>query len=176
MRQLIQPTTSLYEAFRDCRQDWGPGMHEDGFGIEDTDGVDTPEGFQTWVRRMLSQVHPPGTPCPDRPHWSPRWVVEDGRILGGFALRHQHDDMLGRVGYGVRPSARGQGVATWALNQTLAECRDVLGLDRALLTCAVDNVASARTIERCGGVLEGVVDGGAEPIRRYWVSLTVPGR
>jgi len=171
MRELIQPATSLYEAFRDCRQEWGPGSHEDGFGIDENDDVDTPEGFETWVHRMLSQVHPVGAPCPDRPHWSPRWVVEDGRILGGFALRHQYDDQLGRVGYGIRPSARGRGVATWSLRKTLDECRDVLGLDRALLVCVADNVASARTIERCGGVLEGIVAAGPDLIRRYWVSL-----
>ncbi len=173
MRALIEPTTSLYDAFRDCRQEWGPGpgLHEDGFGIDEKDDVDTPEGFERWVRRMLSQVHPAGAPCPDRPHWSPRWIVEDGRILGGIAIRHQHEDVLGRIGYGVRPSARGHGVATWALHEALAECRDLLGLDRALLTCEVDNVASARTIERCGGVLEDIVHAGDATIWRYWVSL-----
>jgi predicted acetyltransferase len=174
MRALIQPTASMYETFRDCREDWGagPGLHEDGFGIDENDDVDSPEGFQRWVRRMLSQVHPVDAPCPDRPHWSPRWIVEDGRILGGIALRHQYNDMLGRVGYGIRPSARGRGVATWALNEILAECRDVLRLDRALLICVADNVPSARTIERCGGVLERIVDNGGVPIRRYWVDLT----
>ena len=46
-----------------------------------------------------------------------------------------------------------------------------LGLDRVLLVCAGDNIASAKTIEHHGGVLEpgraGVV---AEP-RRYWIEF-----
>lgn len=39
------------------------------------------------------------------------------------------------------------------------------------MTCDDDNVASARTIERCGGVLQDVVpveDGTRK--RRYWVA------
>ncbi len=43
----------------------------------------------------------------------------------------------------------------------------VLGLERVLVTCEDDNVASARTIERCGGVLEDVRQG----MRRYWIDL-----
>lgn len=171
MRALIEPGSGLYEAFRDCRRDWGPGVHEDGFGIDENDDVDTREGFERWIRRILGQVHPVGVPCPERPHWSPRWIVEGGRVLGGVAVRHRHNDVLGRIGYGVRPSARGHGVATWALTAALAECREHLGLDRALVTCLVDNVASARTIERCGGVLEGVVDTRGGPTRRYWIDL-----
>lgn len=38
-------------------------------------------------------------------------------------------------------------------------CAAALGLDRVLIACLVDNVASARTIERNGGVLEGIRDG-----------------
>jgi predicted acetyltransferase len=41
-----------------------------------------------------------------------------------------------------------------------------LGLDRVLVTCDEDNVASARTIERGGGVYEDSRNGK----RRYWVA------
>jgi predicted acetyltransferase len=161
----------LYTAFCDCRADWGIGVHEDGFGIE-ADEADSPDGFAAWVHRMRRQLHPAAEPCPDRPHWAPRWIVEDGRILGAFALRHYYDDAFGTIGYGVRPSARGRGVATWALGQMLKEARDTLRLDRALITCAEGNIASARTIERCGGVLEEVRTTQLGPQRRYWIDLT----
>jgi predicted acetyltransferase len=172
MLELIEPTTDLYAAFQDCRADWGPGTHEDGFGIDEHDDVDSPDGFVTWISRMRRQIHPAAQPCPEQEHWAPRWIVEDGRILGAFALRHYFDDLLGWVGYGVRPSARRRGVATWALGTVLEEARDVLGLDRALMICAEDNIASARTIERCGGVLEGIRATELGPERRYWVDLT----
>jgi hypothetical protein len=127
MLELIEPTADLYTAFRDSRADWGPGIHEDGFGIDEKDDVDSPDGFVTWVRRMLSQLHPTAQPCPDQPHW--------------------------------------------ALGTVLAEARDVLGLNRALMICAEDNIASTRTIERCGGVLEEVRTTKLGPQRRYWFDL-----
>jgi RimJ/RimL family protein N-acetyltransferase len=89
-----------------------------------------------------------------------RWIVESDRVLGGIALRHGDDDYVrwaGHVGYGIRPSARRRGLATWALGRMLDEAR-VAGLDRLLAVCAVDNVASVKTIERCGGVFEGTRD------------------
>jgi predicted acetyltransferase len=50
----------------------------------------------------------------------------------------------------------------------LGEARD-LGLDRVLLVCEADNVASARTIEHHGGVLEEIRDTGHGTVRRYWI-------
>ena len=44
-------------------------------------------------------------------------------------------------------------------------------MDRVLLTCDEDNVASALTIERNGGVLEDVRDTDLGRKRRYWISL-----
>lgn len=172
MPRLIPPTARLHSAFLDCIEDWGPGLHEDGFGIGPDDDLHSPESFATWVRRAVRLTHSAGEPCVDEPHASPRWIVEEGEILGGFALRHKFDDLRGHIGYGVRPSARRRGLATWALGQMLQEAHAVLGLERALLVCAVDNLASARTIERNGGVLDGVRDTPLGPTRRYWVSLT----
>ena len=62
-------------------------------------------------------------------------------------------------------------MATWALRRTLDEARG-LGLDQVLAVCAVDNTASARTIERCGGVLEGIRGTPFGPARRYWIDLS----
>lgn len=102
-----------------------------------------------------------------------RWIVDGDRVLGGIALRHGDDDYVrwaGHVGYGIRPSARGRGLAIWALGRMLDEARAV-GMDRLPAVCAVDNDASARTIERCGGVLEGVRDAALGSVQRYWIML-----
>ena len=89
-------------------------------------------------------------------------------MLGGIALRHGFGEFVrqfGHVGYGVRPSARGRGVASWALGRMLGEAR-ALGVSRVLMVCAAGNTASMRTIERHGGVLEASAD---ERVRRYWI-------
>ncbi len=43
-------------------------------------------------------------------------------------------------------------------------------MKRVLLVCVADNEASARTIERNGGVLEEVRDS----VSRYWIELGLP--
>src|SRR5882757_9459296 len=171
MPELILPTTGLHAAFLDCRGDWGPGLHEDGFGLGADDDVDSPNGFAAWVHQRVRLTHRAGDLCPDENHGSPRWIVEDAQVLGGIALRHKFDDRLGHIGYGVRPSARRRGLASWALGEMLGEARAALGLDRVLIPCLADNIASARTIERNGGILEGIHDTDNGRVRRYWITL-----
>ncbi|WP_018353472.1 GNAT family N-acetyltransferase [Longispora albida] len=171
MPELILPTTALHTAFLACRDDWGPGLHEDGFGLGPDDDVDSPAGFEAWVHARTRLTHAAGEPCPDAEHGSPRWIAENGQVLGGFALRHHHDEIRGHIGYGIRPSARRRGLARWGLGETLNEAR-ALGLGRVLLVCAVDNLASARTIETTGAILEGVRDTPLGPTRRYWLDLS----
>ncbi len=49
MPELILPATDLHAAFLECRDDWGPGLNKDGFGLAVGDDLDPPEGFATWV-------------------------------------------------------------------------------------------------------------------------------
>lgn len=98
----------------------------------------------------------------------------DGEIVGRTSIRFALNDWLaaygGHVGYGVRPAHRRRGHATEILRQSLVLAR-AGGVDRVLVTCDDDNVGSSAVIERCGGVLEGLVDepGQAVPKRRYWI-------
>ena len=40
MPELIEPTGQLHAAWLEARADWGPGVHEDGFGLLTTDDVE----------------------------------------------------------------------------------------------------------------------------------------
>lgn len=98
----------------------------------------------------------------------------DGRLLGAIHFRHVLNPRLeangGHIGYGVRPSERRRGYASLMLRMLLEGLR-AGGPDRVLLTCDEGNVASARTIEGCGGVLaERALFEGAWT-RKYWISL-----
>ncbi|MFK4084444.1 GNAT family N-acetyltransferase [Kribbella sp. NPDC020789] len=156
--ELVVPTTDLYDAWREAHEEWGPGLHEDGFGLTAGDDVESAAGFAAWVERVNAGS---GTS---------RWIAEDGRVLGGIGLRHELNERTGHIGYGVRPSARGRGVASWALGAMLGEAR-ALGMGRVLLVCLDDNPGSARTIERNGGVLAEV----RGSVRRYWIELPAAG-
>jgi len=104
------------------------------------------------------------------------FLVSEGRILGVANLRHRLTDFLrsfgGHVGYSVRPSERGKGHATRLLEFVKTRARDI-GIDRLRVTCGADNAASARVIEKCGGVLEdeAYVESATKVIRRYWIDL-----
>ena len=104
------------------------------------------------------------------------WLVEDGEVVGVADLRHRLTDHLrregGNIGYGIRPSRRGRGLATALLAQTLVKARE-LGLTEALVTCAKTNIASARTILKNGGVFlsEEYIEQRGEIVQRYRIDL-----
>lgn len=112
----------------------------------------------------------------------PRWVPETmlgafvGPVLvGRLSVRHDLNELLahvgGHLGYVVLPEHRRRGYGTAIMSGALQLTHE-LGLERVLVTCSDDNVASVRIIESAGGVLENVVphpaSGGRK--RRYWIA------
>lgn len=99
----------------------------------------------------------------------------DGRIVGRASIRHTLDhpagQMTGHIGYAVLPEFRGRGHATEILRLAIGHAREHLGIQRVLLTCDPDNHASARVIEKNGGVFEDERHDAATGMhkRRYWI-------
>ena len=95
-------------------------------------------------------------------------------LLGAVNIRHYLNEALllngGHIGDGIRPSERLKGYATQMIGLALEECRK-LGLDKILMVCDKENIGSAKSIMKNGGVLENeiVVDGVTE--QRYWITL-----
>ncbi|MGW1727981.1 GNAT family N-acetyltransferase [Streptomyces sp. NPDC002306] len=173
MPELIAPTVRLHAAWLEAHAEWGPGLHEDGFGLLSSDEVASPDGFAAWLTRLAAESGPGASLQAREVSCTYRWIVEDDKVLGGIALRHGLEkDVLetGHIGYGIRPSARRRGLATWALDQILDEAR-LLGLNRVLMLCAIDNVASAKTIERHAGVPDGIRETEFGAVRRYWIKI-----
>ena len=100
------------------------------------------------------------------------FAMENDKIVGTIAIRHYLNEGLlnigGHIGYGIRPSERRKGYGAQMLALALEKCRE-LGIDRALVTCDKDNVASAKTAMRNGGVMENeVVEEDGNIVQRYW--------
>jgi predicted acetyltransferase len=119
---------------------------------------------------------------PDRVRQTTYWGVEGDMIVGTVRLRHTLtpalEELGGHIGYDVRPSQRRQGYGTVLLAGALERARQC-GLTGVLITCDMDNIGSARVIEKNGGQLinQTMVDGYAKLISRYWIDLhlaTVP--
>ncbi|MEV4109834.1 GNAT family N-acetyltransferase [Nonomuraea sp. NPDC049695] len=176
MTELIAPTERLHSSWLAARDEWPPGAHQDGAGLRlvDEDDLDSPEVFASWVERLHQQSDPSLPVGEERVHATHWWIVDGETYLGAIDLRHYLNDFLlevgGHIGYSIRPSARRQGLATWALGAVLRKAPG-LGLDRVLLICDDSNVGSARAIERNGGVLEDVRSTEIGIKRRYWIAL-----
>ncbi len=173
--QLIEPTTELadeYAAFAaECRADSGKD-HIHGAGALQAFGG---EDFATLVKRCRDRVRGKNLPdgfVPD----SIFWLVGYGPIIGAISLRHALNDHLrrsgGHIGYSIRPSQRGKGMATTMLKLTLEKARQ-LSLKRVLITCSKNNIGSARVIQKNGGQLEseGTDQNQEDNIQRYWIEL-----
>jgi RimJ/RimL family protein N-acetyltransferase len=82
----------------------------------------------------------------------------DGALLGGAGL---HDVLLygkreAELGYWVRASARGRGVASTAIRAIAAFAFNELKLVRASIRIRLENTSSRRAAERAGASFEGV--------------------
>lgn len=168
--ELIPPDAARQNEWLEMADEYGQGHIEGGATGERTvDDLRDPDVFRAWVEQTWAHERGEDLPAGWVPS-STRWIAQDGRLLGFVSIRHELNDRLrevgGHIGYAVRPSARGRGVASAACALALAECRR-LGVERVLITCDDDNRASARVIERNGGVLEDVRGGK----RRYWVDV-----
>ena len=158
---------------RDGDGDWVEPADDGGYpGVTWTrDELETPDGFARFVQWKLDRARDDSPRPTGHVAATFYWVVDDARpdvYLGSVSVRHGLTPFLrevgGHIGYSVRPSARRRGIATEALRLVLPHAA-ALGIDPALLTCDLDNVASARVIEANGGVLEDV----RGTKRRYWV-------
>lgn len=100
--------------------------------------------------------------------------TEQDIFVGAVNIRHRLNDRLlldgGHIGDGVLPSQRHRGVATRMIALALEECKK-LGIDRVLMVCDKDNIGSARSIRRNGGVLENEVEVDGVVEQRYWIDL-----
>ncbi len=125
---------------------------------------------------LLLQMKSGDYPSPGIVPMDSCFIEAKGRILGEVYIRHRLSPRLeeigGHIGYKVRRSQRNLGIATAALKLALHRLRQ-MGVDRALLTCNDANPASAKVIERCGGVRidDAETEQGIE--RRYWVSTAL---
>ncbi|MET7426826.1 GNAT family N-acetyltransferase [Dactylosporangium sp. NPDC005555] len=115
-----------------------------------------PAGFAAYVDWLRLQVREDSPRPEGHVPSTTLWWVEDDDYLGRIAIRHRLTPHLrevgGHIGYDVRPSARRRGHATAMLRAALPVARG-LGIESALVTCDVTNIASRKVIEVNGGVL-----------------------
>lgn len=149
---------SFVEALRE-------GYARDNLRAETPEGIAqiaaAPEAF------VAQQLNPPTTiVLPDgslgeRVPETHLWRVEGDAFLGSVGIRHRLNAVLeqwgGHIGYAVRPSAQGRGLATGMLAEALDWARQHLPLEQVMLTVNTKNPASIAVIEKNGGILQDTV-------------------
>lgn len=129
--------------------------------------------FDFYLENLEIKEEVPGGPVPDTTLFC--LDLDRNVFVGAVNIRHYLNEALlfngGHIGDGIRPSERRKGYATAMIALALEECRK-LGLKRILMCCDKDNVGSAKSIIRNGGVLENeVVDEKGTIEQRYWIEL-----
>lgn len=132
------------------------------------------DDFDAWLANVRRYSSPETTPAGKVPATQYLALDENEHLVGMVNLRHCLNDYLlefgGHIGYSVRPADRKNGYAIQMLRLALDEAK-ALGLDRVRIACDRYNIASAKTIQANGGVLDGErydpQDGTLT--QRYWI-------
>ena len=107
------------------------------------------------------------------------WLIDNDEFIGEISIRHRLTSSLlrfgGNIGYGIRFSKWNNGYGTIMLANALTYAKEVIGLDKVLITCNNENVSSSRIIEKNGGILQdrikNVIESKEILTKRYWIAL-----
>lgn len=149
MKISIRPLESsiepqLFEASRESIAEaypWMPWCHPN-YSLDDT---------RTWIDSQSKAWQ-------DKEAFSFSIISEDGRLLGGCGLNSLNSiHRFCNLGYWVRTSVVGQGVATQAVKILADWAFENTDLERLEILVAVENLASQRVAEKVGAFREGIL-------------------
>gem|GEM_PF-8060 len=98
------------------------------------------------------------------------------KIVALASLRYELNESLlkygGHIGYSVDFDYQNKGLGTFLLKLSLKEIRKA-GIDKVLITCNDDNIASEKVILKNSGILENIIkeENKDNYIKRYWINL-----
>jgi predicted acetyltransferase len=168
--KLIKPKVELQKEYMDMIHEWKAFENKLVPWVLDFDASDFPALIKN-LENCSKGINLPEGLVEHSTYWL---VNENNRVLGAVNIRHRLSEWLlnfaGHIGYGVRPSERRNGYASEALSQALQIAKS-MEIDRALVVCDRDNIASARTIMKNGGVLENEIEKDGALMQRYWIDI-----
>lgn len=166
---LIRPSKVLEREIWEYRQEW--------FDFGDTQvngscGLAYHDNFDEWLNLVLSIEK---DKLRKNVHTSTFFSIrkEDNKIIGSVKLHHFLTPDLengGHIAYGIRPSERKKGYGKQQLLLVLDAARDIK-IPKVMIACDKDNIASAKTVLSCGGILtsENIYEGAVQ--QHYWIDL-----
>ena len=102
---------------------------------------------------------------------------EKGKVVGTIDIRHTLNDnyfsRLGHIAYYIKLEERNKGYATGALKLALEKLKNEYKVNKVLITCLKDNIASRKVIEANGGIFEKEFydEITNNYIQRFWITI-----
>lgn len=169
--QLVKPSVVYKDSFLDAWDEMKTESDKSSWIYGRFDSFDPKNDFSSYVNELNRRcLEPPANHVTGDVYWA----VLENEVVGRIALRHDLNEDLknvgGHVGYIVRPSYRGRGIASEMLRQILMT-ETARNISKLLLTCDPDNLASQRTIEKNGGIFTSSYESGQIKKTHYWINM-----
>jgi predicted acetyltransferase len=100
------------------------------------------------------------------------WLIDKEEVVGVVRIRHQEVECAGHIGYDISPECRNRGYGFYILKLALEKAAKI-GIEEAILTCNIDNIASKKIIEKNNGKLLDTVFDEEENEHLYKYSITL---
>ncbi len=170
--ELVFPTPEYKNQVEEYLQEF---FDNGEYEIAGDGGLDRIKNFDEWLKKIqndLSEESIEDDRIPATLYLTVR--KSDNRVVGNLQIRHKLNEKLlrygGHIGDSVRPSERRKGYATEQIRLALEKCKE-LGIDNVLMDCDKTNIASSKSIQNNGGILENEIYVDNELVQRYWISL-----
>lgn len=176
--ELINPTPDYIEQIWSFRQEIldADKSCEDRFA--GCMSLDTSKSAEEWLeicelRKKQDTCEWTGVSVPSDTFLAVR--KSDNKLVGIIDLRHHINHPIlgtwgGHCGYSVRPCERGKGYAKEMLRLNIKKAKE-LGMEKLLITCNTENIASENTIIANGGILENMIEVDGCKMKRYWITI-----
>lgn len=135
----------------------------------------TAENFADWILKMQREemvVDDPDSSTYDR-YFA---LVDEDHFAGVVSCRWQIEkgdlrQTAGHIGYAVAPSFRGHHLAEKLLRFALEKYKQ-RGIYHVMISADEENLASRKTIEKCAGKLEEMLEFDGHRLCHYWIKLS----
>jgi predicted acetyltransferase len=171
---LIEPSKKFKDEFEQMVQDYEKHGEIEYYEMYKS----ALDDFNKYVENLIDNSRGIGlkegwVPC------STFWLIDNtNHVLGVIRVRKElNSEFLrnigGHIGYDIAPSDRRNGYGALILKIGLEKVKS-MGINTVLITCKADNQASARIIEKNGGIFDSeILDSDSSKIfRRYWINVT----
>lgn len=125
--------------------------------MDGTGGLKSMNDINKWYQKILCYSN--ADTCPKDKSPSTQYLILDNeKLVGMLDIRHNLNHPIlklfgGHIGYCVRPSERLKGYAKEGLRLAIVEASK-LKIEKIMISCLVDNIASRKTILANGGVFD----------------------